>query len=144
VLAARIVLVCFLLLCIGCAEELPLSGLPSFPKHWKNVPGQGTDSRVGQFTSTKSDIVIQYDIGRLAGECADVDSFPNRQWLKSGRLAGSTFQYLLDKDDTLYVTFSDEGPANFWAKVKDQTEIDYILELLARYRINLLGYTEDS
>ena len=36
------------------------------------------------------------------------------------------------------VTFPGEGPANFWAKVEGQDDIDYLVELLARYRKNLL------
>ena len=58
--------------------------------------------------------------------------------MRSSRLGDSKFHSLLDNDDTLYITFPDDGPANFWAKVSDQADIDYVLELLARHRKELL------
>ena len=127
-----------ILLTAGCSKQLSLNNITTLPTHWSNVAGQG-DSRAGQFESTKLTMVIHYDIGRLAGHYAAAKPHPNRQWIKRGKLHGSTFRYLLDDDDTLYVTFADEGPANFWTKVKNQSEIDYVLELLARYRKQLLG-----
>lgn len=123
---------------IGLADDLKLDNLPELPAHWKNEPMQGIDSRVGRFTSDEKDLVIRYDIGKLAGEYASPKHHPNRKWLRSGRLAGSSFRYLLDEDDTLYVTFPDEGPANFWAKVGGQDDIDYVVELLARHREKML------
>jgi len=131
------------LACTGCEQQpeqqLALNDIPTLPPHWRNVTGQGMDSRVGRFESTKLALIIHYDIGELAGEYADTDPYPGYQWIRSGRLYGSSFRYLLNEDDTLYVTFPDEGPANFWAKVADDAEINYVLEFLARYRNDLLG-----
>jgi hypothetical protein len=123
----------------GPTVALALNSIPTLPPSWSNTPQQGIDSRVGFFSSTKHQIQIHYDIGELAGEYASTKPYPNYKWIKSGTLHGSSFRYLLNEDDTLYVTFPDEGPANFWGKVKDDAEIDYILELLARYRRELLA-----
>jgi len=141
--STRFAFACLLVSCAGCSsddahEKLVLNNLPAYPPHWRNTPGQGTDSTVGQLTSTEHKLVIKYDIGRLAGEYADAKAYPEHQWVKSGQLAGSKFQYLLDKGDTLYVTFSSEGPANFWASISDQSDIDYMIELLAKYRSRMV------
>ena len=122
----------------GCS--LPaLKSLPNLPSHWRNVKAQGIDTRVGHFESTKLELTIHYDIGRLAGEYAQVDAHPTHKWFTNVRLHGSSFRSLLDHDDILYMTFLDEGPANFWVKISNQAEIDYVYELLARYRRDLLG-----
>ena len=121
------------------SEQLKLNNVPVLPAHWSNVNSQGIDSRVGHFTSTEVNYQIHYDIGELAGEYAAAKPYPNHQWIKSGTLHGSSFNYLLNDDGILYVTFPDEGPANFWAKVSTDTDIDYVLELLARYREQLLS-----
>lgn len=120
-------------------QDLELSSLKKLPKDWYNVPEQGTDSRVGRFESKTSTLVIHYDIGHLAGEYASIDAYPQFRWFRKGKLAGNSFRYLLNDDNTLYVTFSDEGPANFWAKISNDDEMNFILELLARYRNELLS-----
>lgn len=119
-------------------EEFKLNNLPDLPAHWRNVPEVGTDTTVGHFASSETDLVIHYDIGELAGQYASTKGYPNRKWLRAGRLDGSSFRYLLNDDGTLYVTFPAEGPANFWAKAEDQADIDYVVELLARHRRELL------
>ena len=124
---------------LGCKRELTLNKLPELPPHWQHIPGQGIDSRVGRFVSSETNLIIHYDIGELAGEYATSKAYPNRKWLRSGQLAESSFRYLLNDDDTLYVTFPDEGPANFWVQVDGPEDIDYVLEMLARHRHDLLG-----
>ena len=127
----------------GCQQQreipaLALNAIPVLPAHWSNVSEQGTDSQVGHFESAKVELIIHYDIGALAGEYAHIEAYPKFRWFKTGRSHGSSFRYLLNENDTLYVTFFGEGPANFWAKVADDADIDYVLELLARYRNDLL------
>ena len=122
----------------GCQSELNLSKQPTLDPCWRNIHVQGEDTAVGHFACADKDLVISYDIGVLAGKYAST-KHKNRRWIRSGHLAGSSFRYLLDNDGTLYVTFSNEGPANYWAKVRDQDDIDYVLELLARHRKELLA-----
>lgn len=123
----------------GCAQELKLNNLLVLPTHWRNVPAQGQDTAVGSFISTEKTLVIDYDIGRLAGEYASAKPYPKRQWLRAMRIGEESFNALLDNDNTLYITFPREGPANFWAKVSGQNDIDYLLELIARHRRELLA-----
>lgn len=129
------------LVVVGCTPDAgppDLDVLPNLPEHWSNVPGQGTDSNVGHFESSELGLKIHYDIGRLAGEYADVDNHPDQQWLKSARRDGVFYRYLLTADNMLFVTFPDEGPANFHVKVRDDDEITYVMELVTRYRQDLL------
>lgn len=139
--STRICALIAILLLVGCGSEtqLDLNNIPTLPPHWSNVTERGTDTRVGHFASQTLTMTIHYDIGELAGLYADTKPYPEYKWIKSGRLHGSSFRYLLNNDNMLYVTFPDEGPANFWAKINDDSEIDYVLELLARYRNQLLG-----
>ena len=126
-----------------------LNNLPELPSHWRNYSGGGGDSRTGYFSSSELSRIIRYDIGFLAGTRADTVS-PiigpiAHYWFKKGEMYGSTFQYLLRDDSTLIVTFLEDGisfwgsPANFFIKVSNDTEIDYALELLIRYRYDLLA-----
>jgi len=132
------------LVLLGCKQEFKSNTLPILPTHWRHIAEQGTDTKVGRFVSTQKDLVIHYDIGPLAGEYASSMPYPNREWLRDGRLGDSSFRYLLDNDGTLYVTIPYEGPANFWAKVDGQADIDYVLELLARHRQDLLRRRDDA
>jgi hypothetical protein len=123
----------------GCSRELDLSDLPTLPAHWRNVTEQGIDTKVGHFASTEKSLVIAYDIGPLAGSYVKPTLYPKYDGARSARFGGSSFYYRLSNDQTLlYVTFPDEGPANYSAKVNGQRDVDYILELLARYRHELL------
>jgi hypothetical protein len=138
------VLVCGLM-GFGCTSRLSLTSLPDLPSHWRNVIAMGEDTKVGTFVSIeKTNLVIRYDIGPLAGEYAARKHHRNRKWFRSAQLAQSSFNYLLAEDDILYVTFPDEGPANFWTQVKGQSEIDYVLELLARHRQKLLSQQDSK
>lgn len=132
------------LCCLAAAGCTPDAGppnvdvLPDLPDHWRNVPGQGIDSNVGAFESGELDLKIHYDIGRLAGAYADADNHPNHQWLKEAKRDGAFYRYLLAADNTLFITFPDEGPANFYAQARDDDEITYVMELVTRYRQDLL------
>ena len=94
-----------LLLLVGCGSEtqLALNNIPTLPPHWSNVTEQGTDSRVGHFASKTLTMEIHYDIGELAGVYADAKPYPKYKWIKSGRLHGSSFRYLLNDDNMLYM-----------------------------------------
>lgn len=137
----RILTITILILCLGYGpreQTLTLNEIPAFPAGWRHVVMPG-DTANGYFISSEHQYRIYYDIGDLAGEYADGEAHPNYQWIRRATLDGSSFHYLLDEDDTLYITFPDEGPANYWCKVKDEDQIEYVLELLARYRHELLA-----
>jgi hypothetical protein len=119
-------------------DLLNLNNIPKFPTHWINFCQQGIDTRVGYFKSKNLDLQIYYDIGPLAGEYAAIKPYKKYQWIKRAQLNGIKFNYLLNDDNILYVTFVNEGPANYWTKIKDSTDINYTLELLAKYRKVLL------
>ena len=113
------------------------------PAHWKNVPGDGIDTMVGQIESEKLPIKIDYDIGPFAGEYARTSSSRKTKWIKEGTARNCRFVYMLDENDVLYVTYPDEGPANFWASIQKETEIDVIVNLLSNHRNELLGFDRE-
>jgi hypothetical protein len=134
-----ILLTVFCLVLAGCTEKLDLNNLPTLPSHWRNVSEQGNDTRVGHFASTEKSLVIVYDIGPLAGSYANPKAGPLTTSVRSAQLGDSSFYYRVsDNGKLLYITYPNEGPANFSTAVNGQNDIDYVLELVARHRHELL------
>lgn len=127
-------------------QNLELDAMPELPAHWRNVNVQGEDSWGGKFVSSeRTDLVIRYDIGRCAGDYAKPRAHRMTKWMRAARLDNSYFHYLLTTDDMLYVTFYERepsgftSPANFFTRVDGLYDVDYVLELLARHRRELLA-----
>ena len=110
----------------------------SLRNQWRNVTSDGIDTMVGHFESKHYPHQIKYDVGPFAGQWAAFSTYRKTKWIKSGSVDGSDFVYMLDEDSVLYVTFPDEGPANFWTTIRNEKDVGYILELLSAHRNELL------
>src|SRR5436309_7339333 len=124
----------FCLALSGCApifQIFRLYRLPTLPPHWMYLPDQGEDMNAGRLVSIDSNLVIHYHAGSLPRDYANTKA--SGAGLQSARLGKSSFQYL-HSNNILFVTFRNEGPANYWVEVKSQEDFDFIVELLARYR----------
>ena len=99
------------------------------------LPDEGEDTNAGRLVSIDSSILIHYHVGSLPREYANTKA--SGDGFRSARLGKSSFRYL-HRNNILFVTFRNEGPANYWVKVKSQEDVDFIIELLARYRKEVL------
>ncbi len=118
-------------------RRLHLNSIIGFPDHWQHHPEQGIDSEAGCFLSEDPDLTIIYDIGDAAGEFVRECAQSATDWLFVDRFDGVVFRYSRS-GEFFAITIPDEGPANYVAKVKSHEETEYVLELISRYRSELL------
>ena len=126
-----------------------LNALKELPEHWDCVPARfSIDTEDGSFVSKESELEVRFSNNWHAGEEANVKRFPDPKWLLKGRIKSRNrrtgkatekeFVCLLSKENFLVITFPSEGPANFFAEVKTNEDIEYVAELVLRHRNVLL------
>ncbi len=97
-----------------------------------HIPRQGMDTLVGTISNQK-EVVINYDIGDLAGNVAQGYSRKETIWHKEYSLKGKRVQMTFTKTKMLFVHF-DEGSANFSAKIHKPEDMIDILWMLRTYK----------
>ena len=117
--------------------------------NWEHVRLRGIDTNVGRFELSDWGLAIHYDIGFGAGnyvESMRKDSHWKVQKSGSGNSHGHPYAYVVGgmedqrpATNTLYVTFPDEGPANYYSEVSGDGDVTFILELLVECRGKLLA-----
>ena len=103
---------------------------------WHRVE-QGIDTAVGKVKLGGTDYSMDYDIGGLAGNYATYEVHQPFVWQKQDVKNGVRMDYSLrDKDGrkTLFVSFPELGPANFWTDLRDSSDIEAILEIMRTVR----------
>jgi hypothetical protein len=122
-----------------------LNKLRKLPDHWRCKAGFSLDTHCGTFESSEYRVSVSYGIYYRGGEKAQnarPDKHKGFKWHRTGRIGDTKFSYLLSKQNVLYITFPDEGPANYSAFIRTNEEIAYILELVCRHRHRLLASEE--
>lgn len=107
--------------------------LPNFdklvlPPCWQHNALQGTDSYVGELVYEAEGINVQYDIGGEAGFY--VDSLSSTK--VNGQSINARFWYDKAANDMVYITFPDQGPANFITA--DDATFSTVLNVIKTYQ----------
>lgn len=146
-----IVFVCsvFFLGCKFSRDEEPLltgknivnlgSGTVNLPNGFTHSHGQGIDSTVGHFTSGDGHLVINYDIGLMAGVYAS--NMEGKEILSSSKVTAHGLKAIIVvsrwKNAThAIVSFPKGGPANFFAAIRNDTDLEAVTNLALSYRLN--------
>ncbi len=124
--------------CAGDSFVFPNQTLDMLPDHWTNVRTVSIDGTAGCFRSSEVDLRIDYSIGPEAGEIASGTKRFHDEWRREGESDGAYFRYK-KSGEYLILTFPGEGPANYLARVENEGEIEYVLELVVKYRNELLA-----
>jgi hypothetical protein len=135
-----------------------LRSLLKLPDHWRCINQRGIDTASGTLVSTeKEDLAISYLNGLEVDKASSAKNNPGFKWQKSGRFKqtdGKTgrvserkFVCLLNKENTLFITFPAEyPPLIFSAEVKSNEQVEYAIELVLRHGRTLIkgGRYEDG
>ncbi|MBX3443545.1 MAG: hypothetical protein KF774_14155 [Planctomyces sp.] len=109
--------------------------LPPGSRHYADV---GIDTWVGRIRLGGTPVTLTYDIGHVAGNYATyVDGNGPFVWTKRTEQDGIACDVSLhtaNGSHTLFVSFPDLGPANFWCDVRDDSQVDGILKILKTVR----------
>jgi len=118
------------------AEVVSLPGELSLPDGWTHKKLQGVDSNPGALTRTRDGLVIQYDIGMLAGIWVRPEDKAAYAWYLEQTIHGHPVRMALIKNETdeqiLRVSFVD-ATANFTAPVKSAADVAEILAILLSF-----------
>jgi len=98
---------------------------------------EGIDSIVGAVVLGETQITLQYDIGGFAGNYARYEGNGPFVWQNRETNEGVVMDTALADHDgrrTLYISFPNFGPANFWTDIRNQSEIELILEVAGTVR----------
>jgi hypothetical protein len=96
--------------------------------------GQGIDSSVGSI-SRKGGLVIEYNIGRLAGvytDCKDCGWTDGELWRRNQIISGREVKIVLTKSKRLVISFPDTH-ANFYATVSSESDLTDALLMVLTY-----------
>jgi hypothetical protein len=117
----------------------------TLPTGFKHVVGRGQDTFVGKLVSSDGNIVIEYDIGSLAGIYAKPQAPGSGVKEISFRKAvtnGIPYQVLLATHTnasgktvkTLYLTYPNPVTANFYSDVQSEAEIQRITDVILQLK----------
>ena len=115
-----------------------VDGAVELPSGFTHTYDQGIDSIVGHFTSPDGKLVINHDIGNLAGvyalhtEGAEVLSSTNVT------VNGLTALIVVIRHSGVkhvIVSFPEGGPANFFAVIRNDADFEAVTNLSLRYRL---------
>jgi hypothetical protein len=130
-------LFCALTFCAYASDRIDLGvGTVELPKGFTHKRGQGIDSLVGRFMSSDGAVVINYDIGPMAGVyAANSSNKPVRSSsnLKAGTLTGLFIVFGPDTRRAI-VSFPTVGPTNFFIHVRKDSDIDTLKKLAATFK----------
>jgi hypothetical protein len=106
------------------------TGETSVPAGFTYAPGQGIDTTIGRFTSRDGSLVIQHDIGELAGEHGGIEEA--ERLTEGSRVRVGSLRFTDANGNVKHffkVSFPDCGCANFYLESpneKDAAIIDFI------------------
>jgi len=109
----------------------------SLPKGSRHRIQQGIDTLTGQIKLGWLGKTMEYDIGHLAGNYATNEHHAPFVFQKQEVNNGVTMDYSMRKDRaqyTLFVSFPDLGPANFYTRIGDPSQSDAILDVMRTVR----------
>jgi len=129
---ARCILLIVLLVSAACgtasqSRELDLlDAVVTLPQEFIHEWGVG-DTPCGKLLSQDAKAVIEFDLGFYAGTYAHLRQ-EGQGWFRKSVIDGIPYQASLDTRisnpgvlvKSLYVTFPDFGPANFWSEVESR------------------------
>ena len=110
-------------------------GTVELPDGFKQVPGQGTDSTVGDFVSADGKLVIHYDIGGMAGVYARPEKVKDGDSYTEFPAGGRTAAMIVSGGTPQNVTVS-IGSINFFAEVQNNQDIGTIKKMAASFTRN--------
>ena len=130
---------------------IPVSGPVAFRHFIVDLPKgstlrflQGIDTVVGELKLGGVERTLNFDIGYLAGNYAlNQGSNGSFRWQRHEKNDGMPMDYALQRrnlneKDVFVVSFSSLGPANFWAHVENDREIESILKVMRTVRAKSL------
>lgn len=95
---------------------------------------QGFDTYVGEIEIAGTGYTLTYDIGDLAGNYATSGDPDRFAWQKHDEFDGVKMDYSLSKSGTLFVTFPEKGPANFFTDLRNDSDTELILKYMRTVR----------
>jgi hypothetical protein len=127
-----VVLVLLAATCAAQPDAVPgnIRLLPGFVHH----RGQGIDSAVGSI-ARKGGLVIEYDIGRLAGaytDCKWCGWTDGELWRRDQVISGHEVKVVFTKSRRLVISFPDRH-ANFYATVRSDADLADALLMVLTY-----------
>ena len=109
----------------------PPPGAIHLPEGFRHERLQGIDTEVGRI-SKAGGLIIEYDIGRLAGNYAKQVEKGDRQWTIEQTINGQPVMIVKSKDGKVTATFA-KLSANFWAKVSGEEDLAAFLAIVLTY-----------
>ncbi len=99
---------------------------------------QGIDSLCGELRLGGLNRTLEFDIGNLAGNYSLNECNGPFKWQKHMKSEGTQIDYALKRNkhnkQILLVSFPSLGPANFWAPVANDDEMEAILRVMRTVR----------
>jgi hypothetical protein len=117
-----------------------VTGTVELPKGFTYTPGAGDDTFVGKFTSADGNLIIEYDIGSLAGVYADHVEEAGGKVISSTNATANGLKAKIvvahsGGRTSAYVSFPDGGPANFFATIRSDADFNKVKELALSFRM---------
>ena len=114
------------------------TGTVDLPVGFTHSRDQGIDSLVGHFTSTDGHLVIHYDIGFLAGVYASQTMGKDIVSSSKATVHGLTTLILVahwENANHAIVSFPKGGPANFYAELRDDADLEIVKKLAFTFKL---------
>jgi hypothetical protein len=107
------------------------SGDVTLPMGFAHERLPGIDSELGRFTSPDGKLIIHYDIGGMAGVYVK-----RTAEFTETRINGTTMLIRVRgrPRDEVVVSFPTEGPTNFFAEVRDSTDIETVKSIAMSFK----------
>ena len=120
-------------LCNGDVAKYAIPGKDSIslelPGCFRHIQSMGIDTEVGKFVAEEANLTLHYDIGIAAGYQVSQES-PTKQVFRS---VNQEFWYD-KKDGSVYFTFPNAGPANFYTENEDYA--NELIEVMKTLKTN--------
>jgi len=133
----QIVLIFGLLFLWGCSGSAKVYDLGTLPSHWRNYCWWGGHAQSGELSSSELPWSISYDRRWMGSREITVNPLADLSY-EEKMVDGELARILLKRKDYLIVSFPN-SMQSFFAKVNEEHKIDYVKELLFRYRYDLLS-----
>ena len=107
------------------------SGDVTLPMGFAHERLPGIDSELGHFTSPDGKLIIDYDIGDMAGVYVK-----RTAGFSETRINGTTMliELRVRPRNRVLVSFPTEGPTNFFAEVRDGTDIEIVRNIVMSFK----------